>query len=123
MDIQPKIAQMVTLSQPWPPADVTESSQRAATLGSFDCGADLSFGVSFMDRLPSPIVTPVALDWLERGDHRLNMPQRALLRAIDGRRNIIELESVARALGLRADALETLRGAGLIRFGQGQAQG
>jgi hypothetical protein len=71
-----------------------------------------------MDRLPAPTLTQLALEWLENEDQRLNRAQRALLRTIDGRRDVIELESVARALGLRTDALETLHHAGLIRFAQ-----
>jgi hypothetical protein len=40
--------------------------------------------------------------------------KRALLSSIDGHRNVIELESFARAMGLEADALERLRCEGLI---------
>jgi hypothetical protein len=69
-----------------------------------------------MDRLPEPSITPLALDWLETPGGRLNPVETALLRTIDGRHNIVELESFARALGLRDDALESLHGAGLIQF-------
>ena len=40
--------------------------------------------------------------------------RRALLASIDGHRNVIELESLARAMGLDSDALEHLRREGLI---------
>ena len=69
-----------------------------------------------MDRLPAPSLTSIALEWISMKDERLNLRQRVLLGAIDGHRNVIELESVARALGLRADAMEVLRQAGLISF-------
>ena len=71
-----------------------------------------------MNPLPAPVVTPLALDWLRDHDKRLDPAQRALFGTIDGHRNVIELESVARALGLRTDALEAFRQAGLIRFDQ-----
>jgi hypothetical protein len=69
-----------------------------------------------MERLPSPTLTPLARHWMERRDSRLTRPLLALLATIDGQRNVIELESVARALGLRADTLDTLRRAGLLSF-------
>ena len=68
-----------------------------------------------MNLLPAPVITPLALDWLATRD-RLNPAQRALFSTIDGHRNVVQLESVARALGLRPDALETLRRDGLICF-------
>ena len=40
--------------------------------------------------------------------------RRTLLASIDGHRNVIELESLARAMGLDSDALEHLRREGLI---------
>ena len=67
-----------------------------------------------MTYLPTPIHTPTAAAWLESrvaNDDRLN---RALLANIDGHRNVIELESFARAIGLEPDALERLRQQGLI---------
>ncbi|HEX6705660.1 MAG TPA: hypothetical protein VF169_12930 [Albitalea sp.] len=69
-----------------------------------------------MDRLPSPQITPLATRWLQYRDTRLNQAEHALLLAIDGQRNVVELESVARALGLREGALDLLRRAGLIQF-------
>jgi len=67
-----------------------------------------------MNELAQPIVTHLALDLLEAHDTVLNRAARFLLLSIDGRRNTVQLESVARALGLREDALESLRAAGLI---------
>jgi hypothetical protein len=71
-----------------------------------------------MDRLPAPSLTSLALEWIKTKDERLNLPQRILLSAINGRRNVVELESMGRALGLKVDAIEALRQAGLIRFTQ-----
>jgi hypothetical protein len=42
--------------------------------------------------------------------------RRTLLAKVDGRRNLIELESFARALGLAPSALEELRRRGLIHL-------
>ena len=69
-----------------------------------------------MHRLPTPTQTSIARQWLGRPDARLDRVQRALLATIDGHRNIIELESVARAMGLGPAALERLRQRGLIDF-------
>lgn len=67
-----------------------------------------------MDALPTPTKTPMGLQWLEARDGNDDRIKRALLSSIDGHRNVIELESFARAMGLEADALERLRGEGLI---------
>lgn len=67
-----------------------------------------------MDLLPTPTRTPMALQWLEARETSGQRVKRALLSSIDGHRNVIELESMARALGLEPDALERLRGEGLI---------
>lgn len=67
-----------------------------------------------MNALPIPTKTPMAFKWLETGDASGDRIKRALLASIDGHRNVIELESFARAMGLEADALERLRGEGLI---------
>jgi len=40
--------------------------------------------------------------------------RRTLLASIDGRRNVIELENLARAMGLESDSLEHLLRVGLI---------
>ena len=69
-----------------------------------------------MDRLPTPHHTPIARRWLAQRDAPLAPPERALLATIDGRRNVIQLESVARAMGLSATALEGLRLRGLIEY-------
>ena len=69
-----------------------------------------------MDRLPTPTQTPNAHRWLHPPDTRLDRVQRALLSTIDGPRNIVELESFARALGLSPDSLELLHRHGLIEF-------
>jgi hypothetical protein len=67
-----------------------------------------------MNALPVPTKTPMALQWLEASDANGDPVKRALLSSIDGHRNVIELESFARAIGLEADALERLRREGLI---------
>lgn len=67
-----------------------------------------------MDALPTPTKTPMAIRWLEAREVKSDRVKRALLSSIDGRRNVIELESVARAMGLAPDALERLRREGLI---------
>lgn len=67
-----------------------------------------------MNALPTPTRTPMALQWLAARDARSDRVKRVLLANIDGHRNVIELESFARAMGLEHDALERLRGEGLI---------
>ena len=67
-----------------------------------------------MNPLPIPTKTPMAHQWLEARDAKGDRVKRALLSNIDGHRNVIELESFARAMGLEPDALERLRGEGLI---------
>ena len=69
-----------------------------------------------MNRLPTPIQTAVARQWLEARDTRLDRVERALLATIDGHRNIIQLESVARAMGLAPATFEQMRRHGLIDF-------
>jgi hypothetical protein len=64
-----------------------------------------------MTVLPTPTRTPLA-----RQVH-LHPAHRALLGAVDGRRNIVALESVARVMGLQADTLDQLHQQGLIVFG------
>ena len=63
---------------------------------------------------PTPTQTPRASQWLEVHHASTDRVKRALLSNIDGHRNVIELESFARAMGLAPDALERLRGEGLI---------
>lgn len=70
-----------------------------------------------MNALPTPTKTPMAHQWLEARDARdakSERVKRALLSRIDGHRNVIELESFARAMGLEPDALQRLRFEGLI---------
>jgi hypothetical protein len=68
------------------------------------------------ESLARPMVTDLALDLLERHDHHLDRIARTLLLAIDGRRSRAQLEGLARMLGLRADALDQLCEAGLIKL-------
>jgi hypothetical protein len=63
-----------------------------------------------MNPLPTPVRTALA------GQVALPAAHRALLGAVNGQRNIVALESVARAMGLQADALDQLRQQGLIVF-------
>lgn len=67
-----------------------------------------------MTPLPTPMQTPLAHHWLSDHDARSERVKRALLTNVDGHRNVIELESFARAMGLAPDALEQLRREGLI---------
>lgn len=67
-----------------------------------------------MDALPTPTRTPKARQWLEARDASGDRVKRALLSSIDGHRNVIELESFARAMGLDAGALDRLRLDGMI---------
>ena len=69
-----------------------------------------------MNPLSTPTQTPVARQWLGRPVASLDRYHQALLATVDGRRNIVQLESVARAIGLEAVALEHLREQGLIDF-------
>jgi len=71
-----------------------------------------------MQALPSPIQTAVGREWLQQPDARIDRIHRALLSTIDGRRNVVELESVARAMGLDPDAVDRLRRQGFIELGQ-----
>jgi len=66
------------------------------------------------DPIPVPVRTALAAQWLERPDPTPDRLMRTLLCGIDGHRNVIELESFARAMGLDGDALERLRRQGLI---------
>ncbi len=72
-----------------------------------------------MRTLASPRQTYVARQWLQRPDARIDRVHQALLSTIDGHRSVIELESVARAMGLEPDALEQLRVHGLIELWDG----
>jgi hypothetical protein len=67
-----------------------------------------------MDQLLVPVKTSFGRQSLQRRDCTIDRIQRALLASDDGHRNVIELESFARALGLAPEALEQLRRQGLI---------
>ena len=67
-----------------------------------------------MNTLPTPTQTHVAVQWLASREATTNHVKRALLSHVDGHRNVIQLESFARAMGLDPDALEQLRHQGLI---------
>jgi hypothetical protein len=67
-----------------------------------------------MNPLPIPTQTPKARRWLDMRGGEPDRIRRALLTNIDGHRNVIELESFARAMGLESDALERLRREGFI---------
>lgn len=59
--------------------------------------------------LPTPIKTARASEWLMSQDATKNRLQAALLSNVDGHRNVVELESFARALGLEPEAIDCLR--------------
>jgi len=67
-----------------------------------------------MNVLSTPTKTPIAAQWLDAHPSANDRIKRVLLSKIDGHRNVIELESFARAIGLPANALERLRAEGLI---------
>jgi hypothetical protein len=67
-----------------------------------------------MNTLPTPMQTSIAVQWLASREATTDRVKRVLLSHVDGHRNVIELESFARAMGLEPDALEKLRHQGLI---------
>lgn len=69
-----------------------------------------------MEHLPVPVRTASANQWLQRPGSGMDLVHSALLSTVDGHRNVIQLESVARAIGLPPDALERLRSKGLIEM-------
>lgn len=69
-----------------------------------------------MQPIPTPTITPIAQQWLQARDARSDRVKGALLSNIDGHRNVVELESFARAMGLEPGALERLRREGLIEL-------
>ena len=70
-----------------------------------------------MDHIPqTPTRTSLAAGWFKNSDAQGDRIMRALLANIDGHRNLVELESFARAMGLAPDALQRLRDQGLIRI-------
>ena len=74
-----------------------------------------------MDRMPFPTQTASARQWLRRPDATIDRIHRALLSTIDGRRTVVELESVARAMRLAPGALEHLREQGFIELARSTA--
>ncbi|CAG1017329.1 hypothetical protein BURC_01974 [Burkholderiaceae bacterium] len=70
----------------------------------------------------TPTRTPMASEWLTEPSAPLDLAHRVLLATVDGRRHIVELESVARALGLRTGALHRLRAQGLVAFGESASE-
>jgi len=67
-----------------------------------------------MDRHLSPRKTPLAREWLDARDHRLDRARRALLITVDGRRSGHELTALAEGLGLGREAIHDLHREGLI---------
>jgi len=67
-----------------------------------------------MNPLPTPRQTGIAVQWLASREAASERVKRVLLSHVDGHRNVIELESFARAMGLDGDALEQMRQQGLI---------
>jgi len=67
-----------------------------------------------MNPLPTPRQTRVAVQWLASRETTSDRVKRVLLSHVDGHRNVIELESFARAMGLDPGALEQMRQQGLI---------
>lgn len=69
-----------------------------------------------MNPAPAPTLKPAAVLWLRSTAVDRERVKRALLSNIDGHRSVIELESFARAMGLREDALRLLKQQGLIEL-------
>ena len=69
-----------------------------------------------MNPLPIPTQTLKALRCMDTRVGEPDRIRRALLSNVDGHRNLIELESFARAMGLESDALERLRREGYIEL-------
>jgi hypothetical protein len=67
-----------------------------------------------MNTLPTPRQTGIAVQWLASRESPTERVKRVLLSHVDGHRNVVELESFARAMGLNPDALEQMRQQGLI---------
>lgn len=68
-----------------------------------------------MERLPNPVLTLRARHFLE-WQHNEDLVRRALLTTVNGDRNVIELESVAKAMGLPASTLDDMRAKGLVNW-------
>ena len=68
---------------------------------------------------PTPTRTAMATQWLVSRDPKIARLEQALLSKVDGYRNVIVLESFARAIGLAPQALERMRLQGLIQISPG----
>ena len=69
-----------------------------------------------MERLPTPVLTSRARYCLQWDDPELDHVHQALLSTIDGHRNVIQLDSVAKAMGLPDCTLADLRSQGLVNW-------
>jgi hypothetical protein len=69
-----------------------------------------------MERLPKPVLTSRARRYLQWDDPEVDRVHQALLSTVDGERNVIELESVAKAMGLPDWTLVELRAQGLVNW-------
>jgi hypothetical protein len=69
-----------------------------------------------MERLPTPVLTSRARHFLAWEVPEVDRVHRALLSTVDGHRNVIELESVAKAMGLPETTLSDLRAQGLLKW-------
>ena len=69
-----------------------------------------------MKPLPQPILTMHARCRLDATEPELDHVHRALLSTVDGQRNVIELESVAKAMGLPDWTLTELRAQGWLNW-------
>jgi len=69
-----------------------------------------------MERLPKPVLTSRARRYLRWDDPGADRVHQALLSTVDGQRNVTELESVAKAMGLPDWTLADLRAQGLVKW-------
>ena len=69
-----------------------------------------------MESLPTPVLTLRARHFLEWEHSAVDRVRRAWLSTVDGRRNVIELESVAKAMGLPESTLGDMRAQGLVNW-------
>jgi hypothetical protein len=69
-----------------------------------------------MERLPTPVLTARARHFLEWEHSEVDRVRRAWLCTVDGHRNVIELESVAKAMGLPESTLGDMRAQGLVNW-------
>lgn len=69
-----------------------------------------------MKNLPQPVLTKHALCHLASREAELDRAHRAFLSTVDGQRNVVELESVAKAMGLPERTLGELRERGWLKW-------